>query len=141
MRAMLTPIVALAITVILVQVARRVAPAVGLIDSPSARKSHNGDIPLVGGIAIFGSMVAVMIFGGLLADHWAFFAAASLLVAVGVIDDVYGVSPPVRMGVQATSILLIATLGGVYLADLGAIIPAVGTLSLGWIAIPFTVFA
>ena len=52
MRAMLTPIVALAITIFLVQVARRVAPAVGLIDSPCARKSHEGEIPLVGGIAI-----------------------------------------------------------------------------------------
>lgn len=138
---MLTPIVALAITVILVQVARRFAPAVGLIDSPTARKSHQGDIPLVGGIAIFGSLIAVMFLGGLFTDHWAFFAAASLLVAVGVFDDVYGVSPPVRMAVQATAILLIATLGNVYLADLGAIIPAVGTLSLGWMAIPFTVFA
>ena len=58
MRAMLTPMVALAITVILVQVARRVAPAVGLIDSPNARKSHSGDVPLVGGIAIFGALFA-----------------------------------------------------------------------------------
>lgn len=138
---MLTPIVALAITVILVQVARRVAPTVGLVDSPTARKSHQGDVPLVGGVSIFGALVALTIFGGLFQEHAAFFAAASLLVVVGVLDDVTGISPPVRLAVQAAAMLIITTAGGVYLADLGAIVPAVGTLYLGWMAIPFTVFA
>ncbi|MDJ0907452.1 MAG: MraY family glycosyltransferase, partial [Woeseiaceae bacterium] len=98
-------------------------------------------VPLVGGISIFGTLVAFMVFGGLFEDHAAFFAAAGLLVAVGVLDDVYGVSPPVRLAVQAAAILIIATLGGTYLADLGAILPVVGDLHLGWMAIPFTVFA
>jgi UDP-GlcNAc:undecaprenyl-phosphate GlcNAc-1-phosphate transferase len=138
---MLTPIVALAITVILVQVTRRVAPAVGLVDSPTARKSHHGDVPLVGGISIFGALIAFMFFGGLFEDHAAFFAAAGLLVTVGVLDDVYGVSPPVRLAVQTAAVLIIATFGGAYLADLGAILPVAGNLQLGWMAIPFTVFA
>jgi len=138
---MLMPIVALAITIFLVQVARRVAPAVGLVDSPTARKSHNGDIPLVGGIAIFGSLIFAMAIGDLFADHWPFLAAAGLLVMVGVWDDVFGVSPPVRFVVQSLAVLLMATAGGVYLADLGEILPAIGVLSLGWMAIPFTVFA
>lgn len=141
MRAMLTPIVALAITILLVQLARRVAPAVGLVDSPTARKSHVGDIPLVGGIAIFGSLLIAMAFGNLFADHWPFLAAAALLVAVGVWDDVYGVSPPVRLVVQSAAVLLMAVAGGAYLADLGEILPVVGVLGLGWMAIPFTVFA
>ena len=138
---MLTPILALAITVILVQVTRRVAPAVGLIDYPCARKSHHGDIPLVGGISIFGALLALAVFGGLLQEHAAFFAAASLIVVVGVLDDVIGISPAVRLAVQAGAILIIATAGGVYLADLGALVPATGTLQLGWMAIPFTIFA
>ena len=138
---MLMPIVALAITIFLVQVARRVAPAVGLIDAPCARKSHEGEIPLVGGIAIFGSLFVGMAAGDLFVDHWPFIAAASLLVMVGVRDDVSGVSPPVRLVVQSLALLIIAAVGGVYLEDLGNILPAVGVLSLGWMAIPFTVFA
>jgi len=140
-RAMLTPIVALAITIFLVQVARRIAPAVGLVDSPCDRKSHEGEIPLVGGIAIFGSLLVAMALGGLFADHWPFLAAAGLLVAVGVWDDVFGVSPLVRFMVQSLAVLIFAVVGGVYLADLGEILPVVGVLSLGWMAIPFTVFA
>ena len=138
---MLTPILALAITVILVQVTRRVAPAVGLIDSPCARKSHHGDVPLVGGISIFGALLILAVFGGLLQQHAAFFAAASLIVVVGVLDDVIGISPAVRLAVQAAAILIIATAGGIYLSDLGAVVPAAGMLHLGWMAIPFTVFA
>jgi UDP-GlcNAc:undecaprenyl-phosphate GlcNAc-1-phosphate transferase len=138
---MFTPLVALIITVILVQVARRFAPAVGLIDSPNARKSHQGDIPLVGGISIFGALFVFMAFGGLFEEHAAFFAAAALLVAVGILDDLYGLSPPVRLTVQCTAMLIIAAGGGVYLADLGAIVPTLGTLHLGWMAFPFTVFA
>ena len=141
MRAMLTPIVALAVTIILVQVTRRTAPAVGLVDSPTFRKSHNGDIPLVGGIAIFGSLLVAMAFGEMFADHWPFLAAAGLLVVVGVWDDIFGVSPPVRLMVQSLAVLLMAVAGGVYLADLGEILPVVGVVSLSWMAIPFTVFA
>ena len=141
MRALFTPIVALAITIFLVQVARRVAPAAGLVDSPTARKSHDGDIPLVGGIAIFGSLFVGMAFGDLFVEHWPFLAAASLLVMVGIWDDVSGVSPPVRIFVQSLALLIIATVGGVYLEDLGNILPAIGVLTLGWMAIPFTVFA
>ena len=141
MRAMLMPLVALAITIFLVQVARRVAPAVGLIDSPCARKSHEGEIPLVGGIAIFGSLLIAMASADLFVDHWPFFAAASLLVLIGAWDDISGVSPPVRLVVQSLALLIITAVGGVYLEDLGNIFPAIGVLSLGWMAIPFTVFA
>jgi UDP-GlcNAc:undecaprenyl-phosphate GlcNAc-1-phosphate transferase len=138
---MLTPMVALAITIILIQAARRIAPAVGLVDSPTARKSHTGDIPLVGGIAIFGAISLALGIDGVIAEHWPFFAAAGLLVVVGVIDDLTGVAPPVRLLVQCLAVLIIALFGGAYLSDLGGIVPLVGTLSLGWMAIPFTLFA
>ena len=141
MRAMLISIVAFAITALLIEVARRLAPAVGLIDSPCERKSHQGDIPLVGGIAIFAGLLLVLGFTGTIFEHWPFFAAAALLVGVGVWDDAIGMSAGLRLAFQATAVVLIATLGGAYIADLGSILPILGTLTLGWMAIPFTVFA
>ena len=141
MRAMLISVMALAVTALLVEVARRLAPAVGLIDSPDDRKSHQGDIPLVGGIAIFAALIVVLAFGGTLADHWFFFVSAGVLVAVGVWDDAFGISPLLRLAIQGATVLFIATVGGTYVADLGNILPVVGTLGLGWIAVPFTVFA
>jgi UDP-GlcNAc:undecaprenyl-phosphate GlcNAc-1-phosphate transferase len=138
---MLTTFLALAVTTILVEVARRLAPAVGLIDSPNERKAHEGDIPLVGGIAIFAGLLLVLAFKGMLAEHWAFFLAAGLLVATGMWDDVFGVSPHPRLLIQCLAVLIIAVPGRGYISDLGTILPAVGTMSLGWMAIPFTVFA
>lgn len=138
---MLITFLALAVTAFLVEVARRLAPAVGLIDSPNERKAHEGDIPLVGGIAIFAGLLLVLAFKGSLADHWAFFLAAGLLVATGIWDDVFGVSPHPRLLMQSLAVLIIAVPGRGYISDLGTILPIIGTLNLGWMAIPFTVFA
>ena len=109
MRAMLTPILALVITAVLVELARRVAPVIGLIDSPNERKSHQGDIPLVGGISIFTALVLVLAFRGNLAEHSAFFLSAGLLIAVGVGDDAFGISPKYRLLLQAVVVLTIRT--------------------------------
>ena len=138
---MLTTLLALAITAFLVQVARRFAPAVGLIDSPNERKAHEGDIPLVGGIAIFGGLLLVLALKGMLIEHWAFFVGAALLVSTGVWDDIFGVSPQPRLLMQAVAVLTVAVMGGIYVSDLGAIVPVIGTLELGWLAVPFTLFA
>lgn len=141
MTAFLFTLLTLSVTVILVEVARRLAPSVGLIDSPNERKVHEGDIPLVGGIAIFAGIVLVLAFKGSLADHWAFFLAAGLLVATGMWDDRFGVSPHPRLIMQCLAVLIIAVPGKGYISDLGTILPILGTLSLGWMTIPFTVFA
>ena len=141
MSAILITLLTLSATVIFVEVARRLAPAMGLIDSPNQRKAHEGDIPLVGGIAIFAGLLLVLAFNGLLNDYWAFFLAAGLLVATGVWDDMFGVSPHPRLIMQCLAILIIAVPGKGYISDLGTILPIVGTLSLGWLTIPFTVFA
>ncbi|MBJ90416.1 MAG: hypothetical protein CMO98_11230 [Woeseia sp.] len=138
---MLTGMLALVVTTILVEVARRLAPAIGLVDSPTDRKSHNGDVPLVGGIAIFGGLLVMLGPQGIIAEHWQFFAAASLLVAVGIWDDAAGIPPIARITCQAGAVLFVAIPGNAYLVDLGTILPALGTIKLGWFAIPFTVFA
>jgi len=137
---MLISVLALAVTSLLIEVARRVAPAVGLIDTPNERKPHQGEIPLVGGIAIFFGLLAILAFREMFADHSAFFISAGLLVAIGVWDDALGISPFVRLGVQAIAVALVATAGGTYVADLGRILPVIGSLELGWMAVPFTVF-
>ena len=138
---MLIWLLALALTAVLVDVARRLAPTLGLVDSPDDRKSHDGDIPLVGGIAIFSCLLVAMGVFGVLNEHWPFFVAASVIVSVGVWDDVHGISPAVRLGFQAGAVLLIALFGNAYLASLGQLLPFIPTFELGFMAIPFTVFA
>jgi UDP-N-acetylmuramyl pentapeptide phosphotransferase/UDP-N-acetylglucosamine-1-phosphate transferase len=70
--AILTGILTLIVTAIVVEVARRLAPAIGLVDRPNERKSHQGNVPLVGGIAIFTGVVVIAVAYGALAEHWSF---------------------------------------------------------------------
>lgn len=141
MRAILTGIVALIFTALLVEAARRIAPAIGLVDTPSERKSHQGEVPLVGGIAIFSGLFTLIAATGALAEHRYYLMAAAVLVAVGIWDDAKGISPGLRLAFQAFAVLIISFFGGMYLSDLGTLIPVLGKVDLGWMGIPFTVFA
>ena len=42
----------------------RISASLGLIDRPSARKSHEGEVPLIGGIAIFISLLLTIVIWG-----------------------------------------------------------------------------
>lgn len=136
-----TVLIAIAVTAFLVEVARRLAPIVGLVDKPTERKSHKGEIPLVGGLAIFLGLVVTLALTGMLQQYVAFVVAALAMVIVGVWDDVRTVSPPVRMLVQGSAVLCMAYFGDAVLLDIGHLKPNGDLLELGWFAIPFTIFA
>lgn len=69
------------------------------------------------------------------------FAGLLLLVVVGAIDDLHEISTPGRFVAQILAGLLMTLGGGVVLVDLGDLIRPDSLLSLGNLAIPFTVFA
>ena len=131
----------MAATAIAVAGGRSYAARLGLVDSPDDRKKHVGDVPLVGGIAIFVGICVLLLLTGQFAEHLPFLTAALLIVATGVWDDVRGVSPYVRLAVQAGAIGLIAVWGGSVISDLGAILPNGDDLTLGVFAVPFTIVA
>jgi UDP-GlcNAc:undecaprenyl-phosphate GlcNAc-1-phosphate transferase len=85
---------------------RPLAFAVDLVDKPGGHKTHVGDVPVVGGLA----MLIGLVFGiGLapLPDANAFLAGASLLVVVGMLDDRFHLSPWTRLGVHAAAATLV----------------------------------
>ena len=100
MGAMLTWLLAVAFTVVLVEAARRLAPVIGLVDTPTDRKAHQGEIPLVGGITIFLGLVLTLPIVDAVQNHWAFLVAATILVSVGIWDDIRGIRPLVRLNVS-----------------------------------------
>ena len=118
----------------------RLAPRLGLLDRPDARKRHRGEVPLVGGLSLFvGLAVAYLV------NHYGdarlawMLGGGLLLVAVGFFDDRQEVSTLLRFAVQTAACLLMALGADVYLRDFGQLLWA-GTLPLGWAAIPVTVF-
>jgi UDP-GlcNAc:undecaprenyl-phosphate GlcNAc-1-phosphate transferase len=121
---------------------RQLAFPIGLLDKPGGRKVHDEAVPLVGGLAMFLGFCLSSLFLELpLAQLPSLLAGASLLVLVGVLDDLHELSSSPRFLVQIGAALIMTFSGGVVLQDLGAIGPSGGTADLGLFAVPLTVFA
>jgi UDP-GlcNAc:undecaprenyl-phosphate GlcNAc-1-phosphate transferase len=127
---------------------RPVAKVLGLVDVPNERKIHEGEIPLIGGIAIFVAVVlAHAVSQALYPGAWgvdrytSFYVAAALLVTVGVIDDLRELSPSTRLVSEAVAALIIIFGADVVVRDFGTMAIDGDTVALGRAAIPFTVFA
>lgn len=99
---------------------RPVAIAIDLIDRPSGRKSHVGDVPVVGGL---GMLLGIILGLGLLdlpePVAGRLLAASAILVTVGLIDDRFDLSPWARLTAQITAAVVLISSGAV-LAALGA---------------------
>jgi UDP-GlcNAc:undecaprenyl-phosphate GlcNAc-1-phosphate transferase len=93
--------------------ARHIAPRLGVMDQPSARKLHYRPIPRMGGLAIFGAVMLALVF---LRDERNFdqfvsvLLAASLVSFLGLWDDRWGLGPMVKLlGQFVAALLLVAT--------------------------------
>ena len=69
---------------------RAFALRVGMVDHPGPRKVHMQPIPLLGGIAIYAGVALAVLFlvqGPARAQVWGILAGATLIAAVGILDD------------------------------------------------------
>ena len=141
MDSLLEFIIAVGVTAGLITILRPLAIRIGLVDHPGTRKQHRGSIALVGGIAMFcGVVFASLSLDASLAGFRAFFAAATLLVIVGILDDFRELPSWARFVAQLAAVLIMVFWGGVVVTDLGELTGS-QSVSLGMWAIPFTVFA
>jgi UDP-GlcNAc:undecaprenyl-phosphate/decaprenyl-phosphate GlcNAc-1-phosphate transferase len=99
---------------------RPIAVAVNLVDRPGGRKTHHGEIPVVGGLAMF---IGIVLGVGLLAipgaSAGAFLAACAILVTVGLIDDRFELSPWTRLPGQIAAALVLIIGSGTTVTTLG----------------------
>jgi UDP-GlcNAc:undecaprenyl-phosphate GlcNAc-1-phosphate transferase len=121
---------------------RPMAVAVELVDKPGGRKTHHGEVPIVGGLAMFlGSSFGM----GLLVPTHALpvgmLAAAALLVIVGMLDDRFALSPYARLPAQLVSALLVVVGVGISIQTLGNPFGGEGVFLSGWGSIAFTCVA
>src|SRR3981081_3569152 len=129
---------AFAVTVVLTLTLRPLALRLRITDKPGGRKQHIGEIPLVGGIAMFiGILVAAMAAvqpKGL----WTLLVPAALLVIVGVIDDRYHVGVSARLSGHICAPPLMFIGWGPAVRGCGDPF-GTGRLGLGILAIPVSV--
>jgi len=93
---------ALVLTAFITPLIRRLALKYNIVDQPSeARKIHHHAVAYLGGLAIFiGFVVAVLINIELSRQLAALLIGCSILVVIGVIDDIRGLSPWAKLGWQ-----------------------------------------
>jgi undecaprenyl-phosphate alpha-N-acetylglucosaminyl 1-phosphatetransferase len=125
--------------------AMRLAHRHGIVDKPGGHKTHAHSTPFVGGTAVLAALACalyVLYARELLPMHqWGALALGSLIIFVtGFADDLWQLSFKPRFAIQAGVASLMALWAGVALVDLGALLDG-SPLRLGWLAIPFTVFA
>src|SRR6202167_156603 len=83
-------IVALCASLLATVPVRRFALHVGMVDRPGPRKVHAAPIPLLGGLAIYSGVtlaILLAIHGAALSQVVGIFAGATLVAAVGFLDD------------------------------------------------------
>ena len=71
---------------------------------------------------------------------WGLFAAVSIIVIIGFLDDWIGLSVRIRFLAQGAAALIMALYAGAQLTTLGDLL-GFGPVALGALAVPFTIFA
>jgi len=128
-------LVGLVVTYLLTPAVRSMAIKLGVIDLPDARRPHKRPTARGGGLAVVlgvhaACLVAVFypgprLAGGLDFVWWQKFAMASLvLLVVGVIDDVRGMRPLIKLGGQVAAALIMWFSGTRFGLLLGYDLPA-----------------
>jgi len=117
---------------------RRLAVKVGATDTPNERKVHHGIMPRMGGLAIYlGFVVAVLLTQSLSRPLTGLLLGGTLIVLMGMVDDIRGVSPKMKLLGQIAAAFIVVGYGVKvqYITN-----PFSGLIILGKWGIPVTVF-
>ena len=128
-----------------------VARNLGLVDAPTSRKRHEGDVPLIGGIAIFLALALVATFWGdsnktLITVNgndalWVFMGCGAFLVLTGSLDDRFKLGIFVRVLSEVLVAIAVIELLDLQVAYLGDLVGS-GLLRMDpTLAYPFTVIS
>ena len=129
------------ITLMAIAALQPTARYIGLVDRPGGRKSHDGEVPLIGGL----SMLAGLMLAGLVAAfvpslppmsiNSSLVVGALFLGLVGAIDDRFDLPPALRLVAQGLAGFA-AIAGGTVVHSLGNY--SGSEVALGILAVPFT---
>ncbi len=140
-----TAVLAIIITPIVIRVARQL----NIVDTPDIRKVHSKPIPRIGGVAIFVSMmglvIPVLFLPNVVGDSFRLIhskivvvlCAAGFIFFVGLVDDIRGLRVRTKLWIQLTAAIIVCS------ADIRIESIAITDwliLDFGWFSWPFTLF-
>jgi UDP-GlcNAc:undecaprenyl-phosphate GlcNAc-1-phosphate transferase len=108
------------LSVVLVVWMQRIAPRLGFIDHPTARKAHEGLVPVCGGLAMFAAyVIGTSVLESSLRTPWPIIGGLAILVAVGAVDDRLNLRPLWRLMIQAAAAIAMVGFGGHMIGNFG----------------------
>jgi UDP-GlcNAc:undecaprenyl-phosphate GlcNAc-1-phosphate transferase len=118
----------------------RLAPRIGGVDKGDDRpRVHKGAVPRIGGLAIVaGFTIPALIWVDLSGPYRGILIGTLLVAALGLIDDVRGLKPSVKM-LGLVLISFIPVFGYDVVFD-RVTLPLIGDHDLGWVAYALTIF-
>lgn len=137
---MLHAIVAFVGTLCLIVLLRKRAYGFGLVDSPSPRKTHNGEIPVIGGLAIgISFLLASLTLYPVEKDLLPLISCCLVILLTGLFDDMREFSARSKFIGQIVAAVLMTSWANLYLTDLGDLWGTGDIVPGNW-GIPFTLF-
>lgn len=127
----------------------RIAKRLHIVDIPGARKVHSKPIPRIGGVAIFVSMIGlvipVLLLPNVIGETFrliqykviTLLGAAGLMFLVGFVDDIRGLRVRTKLFAQLAAALVVCS-AGIRIESIP--VTASLTLGFGWFSWLFTIF-
>lgn len=134
-------IVAISVCFAAILVLRPAAINWGLVDSPDNRKQHNGNIPLIGGLAIYiATLTSVTLFVENSQNINLLLISMSLMVFIGALDDKYDLNAKLRLVAQVLIACVLTYGTDIHLYELGNLL-GLGDVSTGLFSSLVTILA
>src|SRR5690349_16756577 len=130
---LIAAVISVATALILTPICRNLASRWGWLDHPdSKRKTHTTAVPRIGGVAIFiayiGTFAALFLFhlraGDMIRSNldivWKLFPPATLVFAIGLVDDLWDLRPWQKLVGEVLAAVLVF-MSGVHLSNISGI--------------------
>ena len=133
-------IAAALISVLTTPLVKKMSLAIGAVDHPNERRVNTRAVPTMGGIAIFVSFFFTIFFLVPIPNQeiWPIFIGSCIILITGIIDDLKGLSPKLKMlGISAAA-SVVYFMGNIQLNMMT--LPLFGELHFGSLSFPVTLF-
>jgi UDP-GlcNAc:undecaprenyl-phosphate GlcNAc-1-phosphate transferase len=123
-------VISMMVSYLLTPINKKLATWLGALDLPGKRRINLEPVPTLGGLAIYGGLMVSLSSRGLLNQFESVVIGGTLIIILGIIDDLYELSPGYKLVGQ-----LIISLSVI---KLGVRIETINGMSLGILSIPAT---
>jgi UDP-GlcNAc:undecaprenyl-phosphate GlcNAc-1-phosphate transferase len=138
MSELLAVTTALAVSIAIIPMMMRLAPRLGMLDMPDARKVHARPVPRVGGLGIaLGALAAILLLAPQAGWLYTYVAGALVLLVSGALDDSREMGHYAKFAGQVLAVAPMVWFGGVWVSS----VPFLDAPLPPEIGKPFTVFA